>query len=275
MNNQTNTQLMGILNITPDSFSDGGDYYQNIEKAVVRAKQMIAEGANIIDIGGESTRPGAELIAVDEEKHRVIPVITAIKKALPQVILSIDTWKHQVAQEALHAGCTIVNSLGGFTYDQKLAAVVADSGCKLIMYHINGKPKTMQQRAIDSPDIIQGIGTFFEEQISLGEHYGIKKEQYILDPGIGFGKTVEQNITILKNIQAFQPFGLPIAIGVSRKSHLGMILKDSLGLETTPQERLEASLAETAVAVQNGATIIRTHDVLATKKFITVFERFR
>lgn len=264
---------MGILNITPDSFSDGGDYYHNTDKAVKRAKQMIAEGATIIDIGGESTRPGAELISVEEEQHRVLPVITAIKKELPQLTLSIDTWKHEVAHAAIQTGCTIVNSLGGFTLDKQLMQVVANSQSKMIMYHIVGKPKTMQQEVISSADIVQGISEFFQQQIAIGETAGIKKEQFILDPGIGFGKTVEQNITILKNLHTFQSFALPIAIGVSRKSHLGMILKDSLGLETTPQERLEASLAETAIAIQNGTTFIRTHDVLQTKKFITVLEK--
>lgn len=266
--------LMGILNITPDSFSDGGDYL-NPQRALERTKHMMQEGAAIIDIGGESTRPGSETVSEEEELHRVIPIITLLRKKLGDAIkLSIDTWKAPVAKEALAAGVDMVNSLGGFTFDEKLAEVIAQHNCTLIMYHSKGKPKTMQQGTITYTDVMQEIADFFEQQIAFGKKHGVKRNQCILDPGIGFGKTLEHNIEILKKLSGLKRFDLPILIGVSRKSHLGMILKDSLGIETKPTERLEASLAETAIAVQNGATIVRTHDIIQTRKFLAVLERF-
>lgn len=266
------TQLMGILNITPDSFSDGGEYYHNPQKAVARAQEMLTAGADIIDIGGESTRPGADLVSAQEEINRVLPVITAIKQKLPNATLSIDTWKHEVADAALTSGCTRVNSLGGLSYDPKLATIIAKHQAQIVIYHIKGKPKTMQQDVTNADDVIKEITDFFTQQLALGEAHGIQKDRFILDPGIGFGKTLAQNLEIIRRLREFQQFELPLAIGVSRKSHLGMLLKEQLGIETTPTERLEAGLAETAIAVQNGATIIRTHDVLATKKFLATFE---
>lgn len=264
---------MGILNTTPDSFSDGG-LYLNPEAAVKRAEQMLEEGADIIDIGGESTRPGSEKISAEEEIKRIIPVIKTIKKQFPTVTLSVDTWKHEVAEEAVKNGCTIINSLGGFSQDRNLVNIVVKSDCKIVIYHIKGTPGTMQKGHIMYTDVVKEIAEFFNEQITFGKSRGIRKEQFILDPGIGFGKTLEHNLEIIRNLDTFKKFDLPIAIGVSRKSHLGMILKNELGQETAPTERIEAGLAETAIAVQKGATIIRTHDVLETKKFLTVFEKF-
>jgi len=264
---------MGILNVTPDSFSDGGNY-TTPTKAVQRARQMLEEGADYIDIGGESTRPGSENVTEDEELKRVIPVINAIRNQLGrEVRLSIDTWKAKVADEALRAGANTINALGGFSFDEELAVVAANHRCMIIVYHIKGKPKTMQQGEITYYDICREIENFFEQQISFGEKHGINRDQFILDPGIGFGKTVEQNIEIIKNFATFKKFNLPLLIGVSRKSHLGMILKDELAIETTPTERIEASLAESAIAVQNGATIVRTHDIIQTKKFLAVLEK--
>jgi dihydropteroate synthase len=268
------TKIMGIVNITPDSFSDGGKY-NSPEKAVKRVKQLLSEGADYIDIGGESTRPGSENITVDEELQRIIPVIKAIREQLgASVRLSVDTWKAPVAQEALRVGANAINSLGGFLFDDKLAAVVAKHHCMIIIYHIKGKPKTMQQGEIAYTNVCKEIETFFEQQIAVGKKYGSKRAQFVLDPGIGFGKTVEQNIEIIKNLTLFKRFDLPILVGISLKSHLGMILKEELDIESTPTDRLEASLAETAVAVYNGAAIVRAHDVLKTKKFLAVFEKF-
>ncbi len=266
-------QIMGILNTTPDSFSDGG-LYLNPQDAVKKAEQMIKEGADIIDIGGESTRPGSKKISAEEEIKRVIPVIKAIKKQFSKVTLSIDTWKYEVAEEAVKNGCTIINSLGGFSKDGNLVNIVVKSDCQIIIYHIKGDPSTMQKGQIMYTDLVGEITDFFEEQITFGKTHGVKQEQYILDPGIGFGKTLEHNLEIIKRLSEFKKFDLPITIGLSRKNHLGMILKEELGLETSPTERVEAGLAETAIAVQNGATIIRTHDVLQTKKFLTVLEKF-
>lgn len=266
---------MGIINSTPDSFSDGGDYYNNTDKTLNRIKNMLTQGADIIDIGGESTRPGSELINSDEELRRVLPLITAMRQALgEEIIISIDTWKHTVAQEALRAGATMINSLGGLQLDHKLADVVAHYHCPIVIYHIKGEPKTMQQGEITYTDVMQAIADFFTEQLRLGEKAGITRKNFILDPGIGFGKTVEQNLEVIKRLKELQQFDLPVLIGVSRKSHLAMILQEELGEEILPKDRLEASLAETAIAIQNGAQIVRTHDVWETKKFVTVLEKF-
>lgn len=266
------TQLMGILNITPDSFSDGGLYNVSIEQTLQRVEQMIAEGADIIDIGGESTRPGAEPVPEAEEVKRVLPVIIAIRNAFPKMPLSVDTRKASVAQEALSEGCTIVNSLGGFTFDSELATVAAKHKCKVMMYHIKGTPETMQKGKITYTDIVKEITDFFEEQIAFGESKGMKRKQFILDPGIGFGKTDQQNFEIIRRFEEFTALSLPLAIGVSKKSHLARFLQDQLKLDTLPTtvERLEGSLAETAIAVQKGAAIIRTHDVGQTRMFLTV-----
>jgi len=268
------TVIMGILNITPDSFSDGGMYYQT-NSAVKRALEMVKEGADIIDIGGESTRPGSLPVSAQEEKNRVLPVIKGIRKKLGKnLLISIDTNKAEVAQAALDAGANMVNSLGGFTFEPALAKVVAKAHCPIILYHIKGEPRTMQSGKISYKDIIREIKTFFKEQINFGMKQGIKKESFILDPGIGFGKTVEHNLKLVKNFKSFTDFKLPTLIGVSRKSHLGKILQNKLKLKDLPlpSERIEAGLAEVAIAVLSGAKIIRTHDVYQTKKFLTVLD---
>lgn len=269
---------MGVLNITPDSFSDGGLYFDNVEKAVVRVREMVLQGADIIDIGGESTRPGSEFVGAEEELKRVIPVIERIRADLGnEILLSIDTNKAEVAKSALHAGSNIVNSLGGFSFDEDLAAVIKEFNCPIILYHIRQIPKTMQKGEIVYKDVVNDIASFFEEQIEYGLKNGLKRNQFIIDPGIGFGKTTENNIALIKGVKEFGRFDLPILIGVSRKSHLGALLKEKLGLSEAPgpEARLEASLAETAVAVLNGASIVRTHDVLETKKFLAILDEFR
>jgi dihydropteroate synthase len=263
---------MGILNVTPDSFSDGG-LFLDVEKAVQRAEEMRAEGAQIIDIGGESTRPGAEPVSLDEELQRVAPAIKAVRKRLGREIgISVDTYKSGVAEAALAAGADIINSLGGFQRDQRLVQVVATAGCPIMIYHIKGEPKTMQQGEILYRDVIQEVSGFFEAQIALALAAGAKREQFILDPGVGFGKTVEQNLEMIRRFDEFGRLNLPLAIGVSRKSHLGVLLGEQT---PDPLARLEAALAETAVAVQKGARIVRTHDVLATKKFVRVIDQLK
>ncbi len=266
---------MGILNVTPDSFSDGGLYFQHPKKIIARVQEMLQQGADIIDVGGESTRPGSERVSESEELSRTVPVIQAIRKHVGDTFpISIDTNKSIVAREALKSGAAIVNSLGGMRFDPHLADVIAEFNCLFIIYHIKGLPRTMQKGNIEYTDVIGEISTFFKEQIRYGMKKGIQKNQFILDPGIGFGKTVEQNIEIIKNLDKLKEFHLPILIGVSRKSHLGKLLQVKLTLSDipSPQERLEASLAETAIAIKNGATIIRTHDVSQTKRFITTLE---
>lgn len=268
------TLIMGILNVTPDSFSDGG-LFLDPEKALLRAKEMIQEGADIIDVGGESTRPGSEFISIEEEVKRVIPVIKKIRNNFPHIVISIDSYKSGVVKQSLLEGANMANSLGGFSFDPNLASVLKNSNVPIVIYHIKGKPKDMQKGEITYKDVTKEIKKFFEDQIELGLSKGLKKDQFIIDPGIGFGKTAEQNLEIIKRLSEFKSLGVPIAIGVSRKTHLGIILKEELKLSTSPSERLEASLAETAVAVINGAKIIRTHDVLQTKKFLAVLDKLK
>lgn len=272
------TVIMGILNITPDSFSDGGSYYNNVDRALKYVKDMYEDGADIVDIGGESSRPGSEQVSEEEELSRVIPVIEAVRKKLGEkVFLSIDTYKAGVAREALSKGVDMVNSLGGFIFDRDLANVAAEFGCPVILYHINGEPKTMQSGEISYADVVGDISDFFMKQIDFGLRSGMRREQFILDPGIGFGKTVEQNVEIIRRLNEFAALELPLAVGVSRKSHLGELLKEGLQLAKLPKtsQRLEAGLAETAIAVLNGASIVRTHDVIQTKRFLSVLDLFK
>jgi len=271
------TFVVGTLNVTPDSFYDGGKYLDT-DKAIARIDELLKQGVDIVDIGGESTRPGSVPVSAEEESARVIPVIKAAREKFGSVsVISIDTYKSAVAAEALKAGADIINSLGGVSLDPAMADAVAESGCPIVIYHIRGNPRTMQEGAIVYEDVIADIKKFFEEQVALLVKHGAKKEQCILDPGIGFGKTVEQNLEIIRRLAEFKTLGLPIMIGVSRKSHLGMILKDALHLSepAPPEERLEASLAETAVAVLNGADMVRTHDVWETRKFLAVIDAMR
>lgn len=270
------TIVMGVLNVTPDSFSDGGEFF-SVESAVAHAQKMIAEGVDIIDIGGESTRPGAEKVSAEAELERVIPVIVAIRKKLGREIrLSIDTYKSLVAKEAVLAGVNIINDVSGLQLDSQMSAVVAEMGVPIIINHMRGNPQTMQQGNIVYPDVIKTIAEFFTQQIALLKTLGVSKEKIILDPGFGFGKTVVQNLEILRRFGEFKKFNLPLMIGVSRKSTVGKILEASfknVGGDFKPvptDERLEGSLAATAVAVCNGATIVRTHDVGETKKFLAV-----
>jgi len=272
------TLVMGILNVTPDSFSDGGMYFDDIAKAVARVEQMIEEGADIIDIGGESARPGSAPIGQEEELKRIIPIIGAVRKKLGDtLILSIDTYKSSVAREALLAGAHMINSLGGFMFDNTLADVVAEFDCPIAIYHIKGEPRTMQAGSIVYRDVIDEIVVFFQKQIYVGLSRGMKREQFILDPGIGFGKTLEHNVEIIKRLHEFEKLHLPLLVGVSRKGHLGKLLQQRLGLAHMPgaSERLEASLAETAVAVLKGASMVRTHDVLPTVKFLAVLDAIK
>ena len=189
-------------------------------------------------------------------------------------MLSVDTYKSSVAQEALQAGAKMINSLGGFTFDSTLADVAAAYACPIVIYHIKGEQRTMQAASIVYKDIIDEIVVFFQKQIFDGLLRGMKREQFILDPGIGFGKTLEHNVEIIKRLQEFKKLNLPLLMGVSRKGHLGTLLQQRLGLAHMPgaSERLEASLAETAVAVLKGASIVRTHDVLPTVKFLAVLD---
>lgn len=267
--------IIGILNITPDSFSDGGEFL-TVDKALQQAETMHEQGADIIDIGGESTRPGSDPVSSSTEILRVLPVIEKLKRRFgKKLLISIDTYKAEVAKSALAAGAGMINTLGGFSFDPRLAGVASEYGCPVILYHIKKTPKNMQLGDIIYQDLTEEIIDFFRSQISIGIHAGIRKNRFLLDPGIGFGKTVEQNIQLINELGNFGLLNLPIVIGVSRKSHLGIILKQELSLSDLPEvkQRLEGALAETALAVINGAKLIRTHDVLETKKFTSVLNK--
>jgi len=246
------TYIMGILNVTPDSFYDGGRFFEK-EKAVAHALKMVNEGVDIIDIGGESTRPGSDRISEEEEIKRVIPVIKEIRKN-SDVIISIDTYKSKVAEEALSAGADIVNDISGCIADEKMPDIIKSYGVPVIVMHIRGNPKIMQ-RDVHYNDVVKDIIRSLRNRINYLKLRGINEEKIIIDPGIGFGKTVDDNIRIIKRLKEFRCLGRPILIGPSRKSFIGKIL------DLPPEERLEGTLAVLALCIINGANIIRVHDV--------------
>lgn len=243
--------IMGILNVTPDSFSDGGKY-NSLESAVKKAEDMIKDGADIIDVGGESTRPGSEPVSVSEEIKRTIPVIKELKKKNPDVIISIDTTKSEIADKALESGASIVNDINGLSFDKDIAPIVYEHDAAIILMHIKGTPKTMQQ-APEYKDVISEVYDFLYEQSNFAMKNGIKK--IIVDPGIGFGKRVEDNFEIIKRLYDFKSLGFPIMIGLSRKSFIGKTLDLDVDHRDIPTTVLET------VAVMNSARIIRTHNV--------------
>ena len=248
------THVMGILNVTPDSFSDGGCYL-DIEQAVRHAELMVAEGATLIDIGGESSRPGASPVSVNEELTRILPVIRAVADTV-DVLLSVDTYKAEVARRALEAGAHLVNDITALRGDAVMAAVVAEMEAGLILMHIKGTPRTMQQ-APQYEDVVREVCASLQESIQIAEAQGVAADQIIIDPGIGFGKTTEHNLEILKRLREFQRLGKPLLIGTSRKSFIGNIL----GLPVT--ERVEGTAATVCWAIAHGADIVRVHDVKA------------
>jgi len=256
---------MGILNVTPDSFSDGGRYLDP-DAAVARAKEMAAEGADIIDIGGESTRPGAEPVGADEELRRVLPVIERLGGDCPPV--SIDTSKAAVARAALAAGASIVNDVTALRGDREMAAVVAESGAGLVLMHMRGEPRTMQKNP-RYDDVVGEIGAFFEERLDFARRAGIAPEQIVLDPGIGFGKTLSHNLEILRRLGEFLRLGRPVLVGPSRKSFIGHILG------TPVEQRLEGTAAAVAAAVLGRASVVRVHDVKEMRRVALVAEAIR
>jgi dihydropteroate synthase len=267
--------IMGILNVTPDSFSDGGLYHDNVPVAVEHARGMLAGGAAIIDIGGESTRPGSVPTSAGEELRRVLPVLRAVRSELDErVLLSVDTYKAEVAHASLAAGADIINCLCGSELDPAMIDVVREHACPIILYHLRGQPRTMQDGEIVYNDVVDDIIAFFQRVVASAQERGLAPRQIFLDPGIGFGKTLEHNVELLQRLDEFHALGRPLVIGVSRKGHLGRLLQQVLDLDTVPPtaERLEAALAETAIAIINGVRIIRTHDVQATSRFVRVFE---
>lgn len=247
------TYIMGIINVTPDSFFDGGRYF-NLQKAVDHAFRLIDEGADILDIGGESTRPGAEPVSIDEELRRVIPVIEAISKRI-SIPISIDTYKAPVAEEAIKAGATIINDISGLRFDSEMSAIASKYKVPVIVMHIKGTPKDMQKNPYYEaliPEIIE----YLRNSVVIAKQAGVDENMIIIDPGIGFGKLPEHNLEIIKNLREFSNLGKPLLIGVSRKSFIGKVLNESL-----PEKRLEGTASAVAISVINGANIVRVHDV--------------
>jgi dihydropteroate synthase len=259
-------KVMGILNVTPDSFSDGGDFVSP-ESAVLHAEQMLRDGADIIDIGGESTRPGAEAVSEQEELDRVIPVIEAIKQRL-SVIVSIDTSKPAVMREAVAAGAGVVNDVMALQAPGSIETV-SQLGVPACLMHMQGEPRTMQQNP-EYADVVSDVMSFFEQRVNECVVGGIPKGQIILDPGFGFGKTLEHNLTLLKHIEDFMGIGLPLLVGISRKSMIGSVLGDA-----SVEERLYGSLSAAVLALDKGASIIRVHDVKPTVDALKVVNAVR
>ena len=244
------TYIMGILNVTPDSFSDGGKFNE-IEAAVAQAKKLVEDGADIIDIGGESTRPGAEYVTEEEEIKRVVPIIKAIKEQL-DVIISIDTYKSKTAEEAVKAGADIINDIWGAKYDKNIAKVAALYNVPIILMH-NRQPKPYE-------NLMKDVVADLQESIDIAIEAGVKKENIILDPGIGFAKTYEENLIVMNNCEIIKEMGYPILLGTSRKSMIG------LTLNLPVNERVEGTLATTVMGIMKGLEFVRVHDVLENKR---------
>ena len=257
------TWIMGVLNVTPDSFSDGGQYLDK-DKAVKRGLRLIEEGSDIIDIGGESTRPGSEPIPAEEEIRRVIPVIKSLREKT-EALISVDTTKSEVARAALDAGADIINDISSLRFDPGMAPLAAEKGVPVILMHMKGMPKTMQVNPCYE-DVLQEVRSFLQERIHEAQAAGIKRERIVIDPGIGFGKRLEDNLALINKLHVLGELDRPILIGTSRKSFIGNIL------DLPPQERLEGSIASSILSMAHGAHILRVHDVAAIKRAVLVAE---
>lgn len=267
MNNQHSfhwsdrTYIMGVLNVTPDSFSDGGQFNSE-SAAIAHAKSLIAGGADIIDVGGQSTRPGAEIISLDEELNRVVPVVKALRLGednyppIPdRILISVDTSRAPVASAAIKAGANMINDVTGGMGDREMLPLVAQLGVPVILMHMRGTPQTMQQLT-DYQDLIGEIYQFFQERISAAIASGVKRDRIIIDPGIGFAKTYQQNLELIRRLSEFKSLGMPILIGASRKSFIGKILD-----RPDPKQRVWGTAAACCAAIANGANIVRVHDL--------------
>jgi dihydropteroate synthase len=265
------TLIMGILNVTPDSFSDGGQFLR-VDNALAHAEQMIAEGADIIDVGGESTRPGGEPVSVEEEIQRVVPVIESLVKRV-ETPISVDTTKSEVARAALDAGAAIVNDISALRFDFYIADAVAREGAGLVLMHSRGTPGTMH-RLPPVPDIMEEVTSSLRASVRMAERRGVKRESIVIDPGIGFGKTQDQNLELIAKldqlIAAFPDY--PFLIGTSRKSFIGRILADESGTPAAAEDRLHGTMATITAAILRGAHIVRVHDVKAAVETIRVAE---
>ncbi|GAB4245583.1 MAG: hypothetical protein Kow00129_05570 [Thermoleophilia bacterium] len=252
--------IMGIVNVTPDSFSDGGDFFDETV-AIEQAQRMVEEGASLVDVGGESTRPGSERVDLEEELRRVVPVVEALAGDLPAGI-SVDTYKAQVAAAALEAGAYMINDISALRFDPEMAAVLRDAGCPVVLMHMLGEPRTMQ----DDPrydDVVSEVYDFFVRRLDFAVEAGIAEENLIVDPGIGFGKTLAHNLALLREIDTFRSLGRPVLLGASRKRFLGEIL----GLPE-PKDRVHGTVATSVLAALQHVDILRVHDVAANSQAV-------
>lgn len=269
------TVIMGILNVTPDSFSDGGRH-ADVDAAVRHVATMLDGGADIIDIGGESTRPGAATVPEAEELRRVIPVIDALRRAHPLARLSLDTAKAAVARAGLEHGVATINSVGGFERDPRLSDVVAAfPAADVVLCHAPTNENGTLHEKDPEGDVFATVAAFFKRGIARAASAGIASDRIILDPGIGFGKTLAQNLALISGLDRFAGLGCRLLIGVSRKAHLATLLAASSVRPGPPEDRIEPGLAEAAIAVLHGATIVRTHDVATTRRFFAAFDAVR
>lgn len=260
------TAVMGVLNVTPDSFSDGGRFIDE-RQAIDHACQMVEEGARIIDIGGESTRPGAIPVPLQEERRRVLPVLRALRQAMPHVVLSVDTMKPELMREAADAGADLINDVNGFRAPGALEAV-RDSGCALCLMHMQGDPQTMQQ-APAYHNVVDEVEDWLRARVEACAAAGIDRSRILVDPGIGFGKRLAHNLSLLAHVDRFQVIAAGVLIGASRKSMFGQLL------DLPVEERLAPGLAVAAVAAWQGAAIIRTHDVRETAHAVATAQALR
>ncbi len=252
------TLVMGVLNITPDSFSDGG-LYADPDAALARAHQMARDGVHLFDVGGESTRPATfgdnSPLPAAEEVRRILPVIARLAAELPHIPISVDTYKAEVAAAALDAGAALVNDISGLTYDPAMAALIAGRGVPVILMHLPGRPRNLPLRPVYA-DVVADIKDFFDRQIAYAQSQGIRRDQIWLDPGLGFGKTAQHNLEILRRLSELTTFNLPLVVGASRKRFLGKILGTD-----DPDDRKEGTAATVALSIAAGAAVVRVHDV--------------
>ncbi len=265
---------MGVVNVTPDSFSDGGKFY-NTDGAIAQGEKLAAEGADIIDIGGESTRPFSDPVSVEEEIRRVVPVIDKLAQRV-SVPISIDTTKADVARRALDAGAAIINDVTALRFDPGLAALAVEFDTPLILMHMLGEPKSMQV-APSYANLIENIRSFLADAVERAENLGVPRSKIIVDPGIGFGKTVAHNLLLIKHVQAFASLDVPILIGASRKAFIRKILKQAHEEDIRPDLPIveTGSQAAVAAAVLNGAHIVRVHDVANTLATVKILDALR
>ena len=263
-NSHKRTLIMGILNVTPDSFSDGGKFL-SIDSSIKRALEMVENGADIIDIGGESTRPGSDLVDIKIEISRIMPVIKKLRN-LTDVIISVDTRKSKVAEQALNEGADLINDVSGLTFDKSMIEVVKQYNCPLVIMHMKGNPKTMQDNPVYS-NIIDEVKFFFKTQIIYAKNNDFDISNIILDPGIGFGKSFEDNFHLINNLNQIRVKSHPILLGSSRKAFLG---QDGI---TNPENRLAGTAATIAIGQYNGANILRVHDVKFMKQVSQITHR--